>query len=152
MSLIKVYYILRTQNDDGEYIEDNPDADYPNEVYVPPTWKSELVIEEISFKDIKLAFAQEDGDESFSKTILLIVNERDRVIYNPDNLKNAEDMVKRQEELIGQSKYDYDFLIRPCTKNPKIKDARYEYNPVNQKYMCSVCAELFTEEQLGELK
>ena len=72
---IKVYYELRHSNNDGHYGEDNPEADYPNEVYYPPTWSTFLEVQEIDFRDIKKAFDSEDGDEDFSRTITYITDE-----------------------------------------------------------------------------
>ena len=103
MVKIKVYYVYKSENNDGHYTEDNPDADYPNEIYISPTWSSHLVIKEMDFKDIKKAFDDEDGDCDFSNTIAFITDSNDKIIFNPQTCDNR----KRAEEyLIEKAKYE----------------------------------------------
>jgi len=106
---IKVYYEYRSQNDDGHYGEDNPEADYPNEVYYPPTWSTYLYSKEILFHEIKSAFDQEDGDEDYSRHIVYIVDEKDKIIYNFHKYKTrveVERVVKGLIEYAEELKFE----------------------------------------------
>ena len=102
---IKVYYELRHSNNDGHYGEDNPEADYPNEVYYPPTWSTFLEVQEIDFRDIKKAFDSEDGDEDFSRTITYITDETGKILFSPKKFSHCGDRANAEERLIERAKY-----------------------------------------------
>jgi hypothetical protein len=104
------YYLHKSQNYDGHYGEDNPDADYPNEVYFPPTWSSSLLKETFDAKNVQLIFDREDGDEDFSHTLYLITikcnsldNEEfmgERVVFDVNSFKTREDVENAKKRII----------------------------------------------------
>jgi len=105
---VKVYFEHRSQNDDGHYGEDNAEADYPNEVYFPPTWSTHIDVKEFEYKEIKKAFDEEDGDEDFSRMIMYVTDMNNKVIYNYRKLKNRKDLERIQKDLIEIGKYSED--------------------------------------------
>ena len=88
---LKAIFQYRSQNNDGYYAEDNPEADYPREVYFPPTWSTHLVFKEFESSDIQKIFDEEDGDEDYSNTLAFITDENDKVIFNPCKYKTRQD-------------------------------------------------------------
>jgi len=85
---LKICWEHRSENNDGHYGEDNPEADYPNEVYFQPTWTTRRYIEERDSSEIKKIFSEEDGDYDFSHTILFITDDKDRVLFATDRTEN----------------------------------------------------------------
>ena len=98
---VKVYFEYRSQNNDGHYGEDDPDKDYPVEVYYPATWSHKIVVEEYAFKDLKKAFDSEDGDDDFSNHILYITNHKDEIIYRHD----SPTMAAQRNRLLADAEY-----------------------------------------------
>lgn len=117
MNKIKVYYEYRTSNNDSHYIEDNPEADYPNEVLIPSSFSTSLEVKEFDFIDIEKAFDEEDGDYDFSNTITYITNEENKIIFNPKKFNHCKDRQRAEEHLIEKAKY----LSQIQKKNQKSK-------------------------------
>lgn len=90
MNKIKVCWELKTENNDGYYDEENPEAEYPREVYFPPTWTTKRYNEIRKAKDIKKIFDEQDGDCDFSKTILFICDMDDKLLFAYDRHDNRE--------------------------------------------------------------
>lgn len=119
MNKIKVYYEYRTSNNDSHYIEDNPEADYPNEVHVPSTFSTFLKVKEFDFKDIKKAFDEEDGDYDFSTSITYITDGKDRIIFNPKKFNHCKDRQRAEKDLIERAKYQDS---KDTTSSTKLND------------------------------
>jgi len=94
--ILKVIFEYSRQNNDGYYDEDNPDADYPREVFYQPTWSTYILTKEIDSTKLQEAFDMEDGDEDFSRHIVYIVDKDDKIIYratNEEHSRNKEHMI-----------------------------------------------------------
>ena len=105
---LKLIILDSRQNNDGHYEEDNPEADYPNEVYVPPTWTTTVstIIKEIT--DPKELVDISDGDYDFTRELLFICDMNDKVLWNSSkNLKIEESLI------YGQLKYNYRQKVIP---------------------------------------
>ena len=87
MREIKVYW-KHGQQGPGHYEEDNPDADYPNEVFVPGIYTIKLECIPYAFADMKHAFDREDGDEDSFDTIMFITDSEDRIIYDRETMNS----------------------------------------------------------------
>jgi len=105
MREIEIHYRYSTKSD-GHYEEDNPEADYPNEVYIEGRWTHYLMKDVIPFKKISHAFDEEDGDEDFSKQIMLITNAHDHeILFDMTSIKTMEERKRIEEHLRAQAQY-----------------------------------------------
>lgn len=103
---MQVFFKHKFQNDDGRYIEDNPEAHYPNEIYIPPSWTSKLYCCEYAFEKLDEAFACEDGDEDFSRSIQFITYPDGTIFYQnkPMNWKQRKQVMKGILESVAYEK------------------------------------------------
>lgn len=99
---LKAIFEYRSQNNDGHFIEDNPDSDYSNEIYIQSTWNTQLITKEFEHTEIKSIFDLEDGDEDSSNSLIYITDQDNKIVYNVHNLKNRK---RAEEHIIEHYKY-----------------------------------------------
>lgn len=121
MEKLRVYWKHNQQGNDGHWEEDNPDADYPNEVYRPASWTETRYMEERPVSDILKIFKEEDGDCDFSHTLLYICDQKDRVLFAVDKCENMEDRKRKETDLLERI-FAMDVGIGKCDVCEKFKE------------------------------
>jgi len=107
---IKVCWEHSSMNDDAHYGEDNPDADYPNEVLYPATWTTTRYIEEKDSSEIEKIFGEEDGDYDFGHAIMFITDANNKLLFAVEKItdrKVAEEiLIERLKEITESEKIE----------------------------------------------
>jgi len=93
-----VYFVYETENNDGHYQEDDPERDYPEEVFVRPTWSKFLKGVKYAYSDLRKAFDSEDSDCDFTRYVAYVVDEKGTVLYDRSS-KNLNQVRDRLIEL-----------------------------------------------------